>query len=132
MTILADASALVAIYTREPDAPQLVGALQAHNDRLCCAVGTWEAALAIARKRTVTMDQARNALDDMLNRLSIRSVPIDDAEYRLALEAHRAYGKGTGHAARLNMGDCFAYACAKANGARLLYKGDDFAQTDLG
>ncbi len=131
MTILADASALVAIVTKEAEAPELIGALQQHNDRLCCAVGKWEAALAIARKRTVTLDQARDALNDMLNRLSIRSVAIDDTAYRLALDAHRAYGKGTGHAARLNMGDCFAYACAKANDARLLYKGDDFAETDL-
>ena len=131
MTILADASALVAIATKEDDAPQLIAALQQHNDRLCCAVGKWEAALAIARKRTVTLDQARDTLDDMLNRLSIRSVAIDDAEYRLALDAHRAYGKGTGHAARLNLGDCFAYACAKASEARLLYKGDDFSETDL-
>ncbi|MBX9796687.1 type II toxin-antitoxin system VapC family toxin [Sphingomonas sp.] len=131
MTILADASALVAIVTKEADAPRLLGALQGHNDRLCCAVGKWEAVLAIARKRTVTLDEARRALDDMLNRLSIRSVAVGDAEYRLALDAHGVYGKRSGHPARLNMGDCFAYACAKANDARLLYTGNDFSKTDL-
>jgi ribonuclease VapC len=55
---------------------------------------------------------------------------IGERELRLAIEAHSRYGKGR-HPAALNLGDCFAYACAKANGARLLYVGDDFAKTDL-
>jgi ribonuclease VapC len=62
--------------------------------------------------------------------LGITTVPIGSAETAEAVIAHRRYGKGH-HPARLNMGDCFAYACARTNNARLLYKGDDFSHTDL-
>ena len=57
-------------------------------------------------------------------------VTIGVEDLRLALDAYQTYGKGR-HRAKLNFGDCFAYACAKANGAKLLYKGDDFTHTDL-
>jgi len=62
--------------------------------------------------------------------MELRLVAIHLDEMHIALDAYREFGKGR-HPARLNMGDCFAYACAKTNNARLLYKGDDFAQTDL-
>ena len=55
---------------------------------------------------------------------------VGERELRLAIDAHARYGKGR-HRAALNMGDCFAYACAKANDAKLLYKGEDFSKTDL-
>jgi len=58
-------------------------------------------------------------------------VPISDAEADVSLAAYERFGKASGHPARLNMGDCFAYACAKTNNAKLLYKGDDFKHTDL-
>jgi ribonuclease VapC len=57
-------------------------------------------------------------------------VPIGETEQEVALHAHARFGKGV-HPAKLNMGDCFAYACARANGVPLLYKGDDFALTDI-
>ncbi|CAN5309572.1 type II toxin-antitoxin system VapC family toxin [soil metagenome] len=131
MTVLADASAFVAMLTHEEDAERLVGVLQSHEDRLYCAVGAWEAVRAVARKRGVALNTARQAFEILSERMGFRAVVIGDTEWRLAVEAHRLYGKGTGHPARLNMGDCFAYACAKTNGARLLYKGDDFSHTDL-
>lgn len=65
-----------------------------------------------------------------VQRAGLDVVPIGAAETEEALDAHDRYGKGR-HRARLNMGDCFAYACAKTNGAELLYKGDDFVHTDL-
>lgn len=58
-------------------------------------------------------------------------VAIGEKETEIAIQAAIDFGKGSGHPAKLNMGDCFAYACAKTNHARLLYKGDDFARTDL-
>lgn len=131
MTILVDGSAIVAIVTREPDAGQLPRHLERHDDRLYCATGAWEAVLAIARVGKVDVVQGGLALDRALRDLGLRIVPTGDAERRIALDAHRLYGKGTGHPARLNMGDCFAYACAKTNAAELLYKGDDFAHTDM-
>ena len=130
MTILVDASALVALATKEPDAHDLRRRLDGHASRLCCAIGLWEAALAIARTRTVSASQAGAALEDLAATLDLKTVAVGASEMRAALEAHHRYGKGR-HPARLNMGDCFAYACARTNDARLLYKGDDFAMTDL-
>lgn len=131
MTILVDASVIVSMVTGEQDADQLAAKLDQHDDRLFCAVGLWEATLAIARKRTLAVAEAADAARTLLADLGCRMVSIDQAEARFAIEAHRRYGKGTGHRAKLNMGDCFAYGCAKANDAALLYKGDDFVHTDL-
>ncbi len=57
--------------------------------------------------------------------------PITAAHAALALEAHARFGKGTGHPAQLNMGDCFSYALAKSLGLSLLFKGNDFIHTDI-
>lgn len=130
--MLIDASALVAIATKEPEADALEAALGLHDRRLCMSLGLWEASVAIARKRTMSAVEAEEALRHLLAALDIQIAPIGGEEARVAVAARDRYGKGTGHPARLNMGDCFAYACAKTNGARLLYKGDDFARTDLG
>ena len=69
-------------------------------------------------------------MDDLLEVLSIEYVGIGRTEAELARLAYEKFGKGR-HPAALNMGDCFAYACAKANNAKLLFKGDDFSQTDI-
>ena len=131
MTIVADASALVAIMTNESEAPNLLAKLQRHNDRLFCPTGAWETVRAVSRKRSISIKDAEGAAQEMFADLGFRIVPINETEWRLAIDAHARYGKGTGHPAQLNMGDCFAYACAKANDAVLLYKGDDFVHTDL-
>ena len=131
MTIVADASALVAIMTNEVGATSLLDTLQRHNDRLYCPTGAWETVRAVARKRDVGLEQAHLAAEKMFEALGLQVVPAGETEWRIAIEASAKYGKGTGHPAQLNMGDCFAYACAKANDAVLLYKGDDFVHTDL-
>lgn len=131
MTVLVDASAIVAMATNEPEADMLSDVLDLHTDRLCCAIGLWEATLAVARKRRVPVSEARMELDSVVASLGLRVVPIAQLEGQIALDAFTRYGKGTKHRAQLNMGDCFAYACAKASNADLLYKGDDFAHTDL-
>jgi ribonuclease VapC len=69
--------------------------------------------------------------DKTIVELRIDIVPVDLAQGRLAREAFRRFGKGTGHPAKLNFGDCFAYALAKATGRPLLFKGRDFARTDI-
>lgn len=119
------------MMTREDDADTLEALLDRHDDRLYCATGAWETIRAIVRIRQVDATKASDAIDRLFRKLGFQIVPIGDAERRLAAEAHRLYGKGTGHPAQLNMGDCFAYACAKANDAALLYKGNDFIHTDL-
>jgi ribonuclease VapC len=73
---------------------------------------------------------ARERVASFIANFDIRLVEIGAPESEMALDGYERFGKGI-HPAGLNMGDCFAYACAKTNGARLLYKGDDFARTDL-
>lgn len=131
MTILVDASALVSLATKEPDHETLMDRLDEHDDRLCCAVGIWEAALAITRRRETTVAEGRRELASLIRDLRLRVVAIGELEGELSMDAFVRYGKGTGHPAQLNIGDCFAYACAKANDAALLYKGNDFSRTDL-
>lgn len=131
MTIFVDASAIVAIIHGEPEADGFADAIEEHNDRCYCAVGAWEAAHALARLRGVSLREATDAIDSFVHEAGLRLVPIDEPERHEAIRAAARYGKVSRHAARLNMGDCFAYACAKTNDARLLYKGSDFAKTDL-
>lgn len=114
----------------EPEADMFSDAIEEHNDRCFCAVGAWEAARAIARIREIGIRAAADAVDSFAHEASLRMVEIGEAENHEAVRAHDRYGKSH-HPARLNMGDCFAYACAKTNGARLLYKGNDFSLTDL-
>ena len=73
----------------------------------------------------------RDAFDEFCRRTGLRVVPFTPAQYALAREAHRRFGRGSGHPARLNFGDCFSYALAKDSGEPLLFKGDDFLHTDI-
>ena len=126
-----DASALAAILLSEPDAETLEARLVASRTKLLISpLAIFEAALAIAPKLRLTVDEAADRVRAYVE-VEMTVIPITAEIGRLALEARSRYGKGTGHPARLNMGDCFAYACARAHGAPLLYKGDDFVHTDL-
>lgn len=130
MTVFVDASALVAIIAGEADADFFADRLAADPIRLCSALSLWETVSALRRSYALTISTARAQLDEYVIAGQFRLVPIGEREYALALEAYDRYGKGR-HPAALNMGDCFAYACARSNGATLLYKGQDFARTDL-
>ena len=130
MTILVDTSAIVAIVYGEPEADHFADIIESHDDRCYCAVGAWEAAQAIARLKEVSLQHAADAVLSFASEAGLRLVPIGENEGREAIVAAARYGKGR-HPAKLNMGDCFAYAYAKTHGAELLYKGSDFAQTDL-
>ena len=70
-------------------------------------------------------------LDNLITHTHIRIEPVDEAQARVARQAFRDFGKGSGHPARLNFGDCFSYALASVTGQPLLYKGDDFGHTDV-
>jgi ribonuclease VapC len=70
-------------------------------------------------------------LDDLLRVLDIAIESVTEEQARIAREAYRDYGHGSGHPARLNFGDCFAYALARVTGEPLLFKGDDFTHTDI-
>lgn len=128
--IFLDASALVAIIAREPDADALSDMLDTGGTCIHSAITSWETAAALCRSYGYTPNAARDAVADFLGVIGSRLVVIGAQEAAIAALAYEIYGRGR-HPAALNMGDCFAYACAKASGARLLYKGGDFALTDL-
>ena len=126
-----DASAIVAILTEEADAKQLAESLDTARNPITSPIAVWEAAASISRK---TGQRAEAELSNVLAFLDIAQiavVPIDMPATAAAVAAFDRYGRRSGHPADLNMGDCFAYAFAKERGTKLLYKGKDFALTDL-
>jgi ribonuclease VapC len=129
--IFVDASAIVAILTREPEDAALAAALDASRDVMTSPIAVYEAALGICRKRHSSVAEAEQDVDAFLDAARIRVIPVADNDRHAALDAFSRYGKGTGHPAQLNLGDCFAYAAAKNQGAALLFKGDDFSKTDI-
>lgn len=130
MTAFVDASVLVAILAREPDFLEQNERVLSFDAPLWSAIARWETIGGVARATTYGDALSAEITDAFTSENGFVMVPIGEAEARIASEAHRRYGKGR-HDAKLNMGDCFAYACARTNNAALLYKGDDFARTDL-
>lgn len=130
MTLFIDASAIVAMIAREPEATSFSDRVNQEEGRLSSAMAVWEAARSLPEARGVTFDEARKLVSDFVREAHVTLVPIGAEEAELALDAHQRYGKGV-HTAKLNFGDCFAYACAKRHGAELLFKGEDFIHTDL-
>ena len=125
-----DASALCAILLGEPDADPLALKLSRAPYRLTSAVAVFETVRALVRVVEMDVSEARGVVARFLDAAEIATVPIGDAERDAALDAMQRFGKGR-HPAKLNMGDCFAYACARTHAAPLLFKGDDFGQTDI-
>jgi ribonuclease VapC len=82
--------------------------------------------------KKIAPERAERWLDDFIKAAGLRIEPVTSDQAQAARSAHLRFGKGTGHAAALNYGDCFAYAQAKAMGAPLLCKGKDFRLTDIG
>ncbi len=131
MTLFVDASAMICMIAREAEARRLVEVLRTDPERLCSAMSNWETMAGLCRSYELLLSDAQVLVQRFVDEIGLRLVPIGQPECDAAAEAYRRYGKGR-HSAALNMGDCFAYACAKANEARLLYIGDDFSRTDLG
>jgi ribonuclease VapC len=125
-----DASALCAVLLGESDAADYALAIRRAEKPVTSAVAIFETVLAAARVADGDVGAARRQVDRFLRLAGVRIVEIGDDELARALDAFDRYGKGR-HPARLNMGDCFAYACAKTEGVPLLFKGDDFDQTDI-
>jgi ribonuclease VapC len=125
-----DASALTALMTVEDGSMHLFARVERAKTRITSPLAIWETAVAISRKTGLEIEQAGHEVDAYLTLAKIDPVALPTEVAALALEAFDRYGKGR-HPARLNMGDCFAYACARHFGQPLLYKGDDFALTDI-
>ena len=125
-----DASALAAMLTNEDEARELLARVQQSTTRLTSPLAVWEAAIAIACVLDLPIAAAAEAVESYLALMEIKTVNVAPETARIALEAYDRYGKGR-HPARLNFGDCFAYACARNLGEPLMFKGGDFPQTDI-
>jgi ribonuclease VapC len=123
-----DASAIVAVLTREPDADALADLLESARSPITSPIAVFEAALGICRKRHASVEEAEADIREFLGVAEIHAVSITEREAETALAAFSRYGKGRGHPAQLNLGD---YAMARNHRTALLFKGDDFSQTDI-
>src|SRR5258708_402631 len=126
--MIIDTSAIIAILRDEPEAVLFAGAIAGAVRRKISAVSFVEAAAVIDGSQDPV---ASRRLDDLIHEAHIVMEPVTEFQARLAREAYRDFGKGSGHRAKLNFGDCFSYALAKATGEALLFKGDDFGHTDV-
>ncbi|KXF78930.1 ribonuclease [Paramesorhizobium deserti] len=138
-----DASALVAVINQEAGWQEIAKRLSdVQNACFVSPLVRFEATLAVARAAATAggaavrpsselLASAREIVDDLIAELGASEISISGEIGDKAIDAAMTYGKAVGHRAGLNFGDCFAYACAKIHGVGLIYKGDDFAQTDL-
>ncbi|MBV8748066.1 MAG: type II toxin-antitoxin system VapC family toxin [Xanthobacteraceae bacterium] len=129
--IVVDTSAVVAIFRQESDAALYAQRIGDDDQPLMSAANVVETSLVLRGLKRITPERAERWLDEFLLTGSIRVEQVTPEHVQLARRAHIQFGKGTGHPAGLNFGDCFAYALARATGEALLFKGDDFTQTDV-
>ncbi|NDY95315.1 type II toxin-antitoxin system VapC family toxin [Wenzhouxiangella sp. C33] len=126
--MIIDSSALLAILFNEPDAQVHAEAIAQAQSAHISAANWLETAIRIDHGGSPI---ASNAMDDLIREARIEIAPVTADHVSIARQAYRAYGKGTGHPAQLNFGDCFSYALAKSTRQPLLFKGNDFSHTDL-
>jgi len=128
MTVVVDISVLAAVVLGEPDAEAYLGVMQRAIGELTLSAATLVEAIIVVEAKQGP--DAAADLATLLTSLAVETVPVDAAQAAMAVAAWRRFGKGR-HPAALNVGDCFAYALATTSGARLLFKGQDFTQTDV-
>ena len=128
--IFVDTSAIIAIIAREPDAAMFAGKIEAEDERITSAHVLLEASMRLASVLSLSPTVADMLVTRLLHESGVAIVPITEGIGHASVTAFERYGKGRGKA-KLNFGDFLSYACAKAHGARLLFKGGDFAQTDI-
>jgi len=126
--MIVDTSALIAILRDEHDAMVHARAIANAAIRRISATTYVETAAVIDASRDPI---ASRRFDDLLREARFAIEPVTEAQARIAREAYRDFGRGSGHPARLNFGDCFSYALSKAMNEPLLFKGDDFTHTDV-
>lgn len=126
--MIVDSSALVAILKREPEHATFSALLEAKQDVKISAATYFETCIVIDSVRQPAMSRK---LDDLIETSRIVIEPVTAEQARIARQAYRDYGRGSGHPASLNFGDCFSYALARDKREPILFKGDDFVHTDL-
>jgi ribonuclease VapC len=125
--IVIDSSALVAILRDEPERRPFIDAIVDHGEPRISAATYVEASMVMELRLG---DRGGREIDVLIEDVGMAIIPVDQAQATIAREAFRRFGKGR-HRAALNFGDCFVYALAKTLDAPVLFKGDDFALTDL-
>ena len=130
--MILDTSALMAILRFEAEAPEFAGIIASRAERAAprriSAVSYVEAGVVIDGSKDPV---ASRRFDELIEEAEIAIEPVTEAQARIARQAYRYFGKTSGHPAKLNFGDCFSYALAKSKGEPLLFKGQDFARTDV-
>jgi ribonuclease VapC len=126
--VIIDSSAVIAILFDEPEAQSLLSQIAVAEVCRLSSASLVEIGIVLRRDAAA---QRRAAFDEMRRLFSIKIEPVTEQQAYLALDAYDRFGKGTGHPAGLNYGDCFSYALAKQSGEPLLFKGNDFTHTDL-
>ena len=126
--MIVDTSAIIAILRDEPEAMPCARAIADATIRRVSAVNFVESAVVIDASRDPI---ATRRFDDFIKEANISIETVTEIQAQIARDAYRDFGKGSGHPAKLNFGDCFAYALAKESGEPLLFKGGDFAHTDI-
>lgn len=129
--VFLDSSVLVAILSGEDDAPIWSRRLAETNDILTSPLVVLETVMRLSTKLDLHPGLAMTFVNTALQEANVTVAHITEADGTAAIDAFARYGKGRGHPAQLNMADCMAYACARNRGVKLLYKGNDFAATDL-
>lgn len=126
--MIVDTSVLVCIHDGEPEARRYLEVLLDEPSPRISAGSLLEASIVLDARQPL---RTSRRLDRLVADLRLDVVPVDEQQVSAARAAYRDYGKGSGHAAGLNFGDCFAYALAATTGELLLFKGDDFTHTDV-
>ncbi len=126
--MIVDTSALIAVLGNGPERAAFVKAILEADQATISAANHLETALVVDGIRDPVL--ARR-LDELIDRLGIGVAAVTPQHVQVARDAYRDFGRGSGHLARLNFGDCFSYALASSTGQPLLFKGQDFAHTDL-
>lgn len=134
-----DASAIVAVLRKEPAFGKLVAAIENSKTKYFSSpISQYEAVLSLARSNGKTPDthdpmlrNATKAIEIFMMQVGAQQMPVENSSMKLAIDSFARYGRGSGHAAKLNMGDCFAYAMAKSLNVPLLFIGNDFIHTDI-
>ncbi|MER2534880.1 MAG: type II toxin-antitoxin system VapC family toxin [Rhizobiaceae bacterium] len=126
--IVIDTSVVIAVLKNEPDAATLIRRMAAASVRHMSAGSIVECGIVVGANYG---DAGLEAMRQLCASLSLDVIPVDADQARTGYEAFRRYGRGSGHPANLNFGDCFSYALARTRHLPLLFKGDDFIHTDV-
>jgi ribonuclease VapC len=129
--IVIDSSAIVAIFRQENDAAHYAQRIAGDDDPIMSAANVVETSIVLRGLKKIAPDKAERWLNDFIETAGIRIEPVTQDQMRAARSVHIRFGRGTGHGAALNYGDCFAHGLAKEMKAPLLCKGNDFRLTDI-